>query len=273
MGLTFDPKLLLHIERWPATLVAALQDMSDEAGNRPLRPPEARKLLIQHIEPLALHLHPGNRIPGIYPTWQDFRSVGHGLESLAKNRTELCIGTLLIYLPDWCAYGRRKTRTPRVYCDLCWRHAANDRKFCFDHDQKNNSAAYRQGLRLRKAFYAQLKNLKTNEQASHCNRDWDRVLVGAMELHGWLSQHRPKTFAFLKEPEQITFFDLLSKLDSPDSSEPASIAQARRQLHARLLQDSDQIFGMLRRCEAWLEARQRKPHGGYRPNAGRKPMS
>lgn len=271
MGLNFDSKLLVNVEHWPPSLVAAIQDMADDIGNRPLRPPEARKMLIQHVEPLAPHLHPGNRIPGVYPSWDDFRATGRGIELLAETRLEQCIGTLLIHLPEWCSHGSRTRKTPRVYCDLCWRHAVNDRKFCFDHDQQNNPSAYRQALRLRKTFYSSLNTIKTNERATHCNQDWDRVLNGTLALQDWLSLYRSKTFALLNSPPQVTFSELLSELDSPDTSEPSSMLNARLQLHASLLQDHQQLFGMLRRCEAWLQARQQKPHGGYRRNSGRNP--
>lgn len=274
MGISVDYNLLTTAENWPLELVVASKEMADEIGTKPLRPPEARRLLKKHIEPLAPHLQFVHLIPGVYPTWEYFRIVGEHLEGTHSTYLDRCIGTLLIQLPSWAAHGQRTRRKPRIFCQLCWRHVVNDRKFCADHDPQISQSGYRLAYRLRKTFQDELQLSRLNDQRSSCLADWEHVINRKLQLATWLQQYRPLTSKLIAGHLNPTFSDLLQALDHPEAeSKISSLMQRRKALHRELLRQPDQLYGLLRRAEAWLSAKASKPYGGKRPNAGRKPHS
>ncbi len=274
MGITVDYNLLTHVERWPVDLVTAIIDMANIIGSRPLRPPEARKLLQKYVEPLSPRLSPASRIPGVYPCWDDFKEIGRFIEEYSSHHLELHIGTLLICLPEWASYGKRTGRKPRIFCDLCWRHVVSDRKLCADHSPGTNQAEYRRAHRLRKTFHAALSELRRRDSESDCASDWNKVISGQHSLSHWLQQYRPSIASELAGCTNPTFADLLSALDKPEEEVGTqSLEEQRKILHASILQEPDQTYGMLRRAEAWKTAKRSRPRGGKRRNAGRKPNS
>ncbi len=274
MGITVDYNLLTHVEGWPGGLVTAIMAMDNSIGSRPLRPPLARKLLQRYVEPLAPRLNPASRITGVYPRWDDFQVAGRFVEKHSSSHLELRIGTLLIHLPEWASYGKRTGRKVRVFCDLCWRHVVSDRKLCADHSPEINQAEYRRAHRLRKTFHAALSELRRRDSESGCASDWNKVIAGQHSLSHWLQQYRPSIASELASCANPTFADLLSALDKPEEEAGTqSLEEQRKILHASILQEPDQTYGMLRRAEAWQTAKRSRPHGGKRRNAGRKPNS
>lgn len=248
--------------------------MQEDLGEEILRPQVVRRLIQQHLDPLLPNHPPSYLVPTESPTWAEIDQAGRTLSEIADDLPRQSVAELLTLLPLW-SKGARPTKSAQNYCELCWRHTLHDKKFCADHDQQISPSGYRRGHRLKPHFHTALQKLRAAEQNGICRSAWHKVLTNPTQLIAWLTEHRPRTYGAMpghqvRKPFGIR--DLLTTLDRPDAEASIqSLSRERRNLHALILEHPDQLFGMLRRCEAWHLARSKKPHGGTRPNAGRKP--
>lgn len=284
MGLNVDTALL-RTANWPDELLNAIEAMKRSAISRTVVPSSARKLLVIHVHPLQPQLQIADRLRPFDVSWNDFRKAGVDIQNGSDNWLSTCIGEVMIELTGWARNSRKSVPRPNPYCDLCWRHTHNNRKYCMHHDPQLNDSAYRVA---RRRVYCTLpgyndvarnkteraNNLDSRMQILRSNRDpdelneWEKVLSGKCALGLWLSQHRPWLYSQLPESirPNIDTALLLDWLDSDDHS-PQSLKQARSKLHAELLSVPDQLTGLIRRADAWfwLEEQYRKfhPHGGH----------
>lgn len=274
MGIEVEPYTLYESGHWPLELVLAVEMMQEEAGQGAVSPSRALALIKRHVLPLQPSLEQGGRFPRSFPRWSSFRVTGEFLERNAEDRLTLCIGSLLRLLPDWCATKRQRKKQGEPYCRVCWRHSVAGRKYCGEHDPTHEPSAYRKGLRLRDSFLAVLLDLREEERGSTVHQEFESSLADEGALEAWCKTWRPSVYDELQLIDDFSWqsADLLLILDLPSEEWGShSLRNARLGLHLEINEQPIELFGMLRRCEAWLRARARarRSQGGKRNGAGR----
>lgn len=289
MGLKVNTYTLMTLDHWPKALVEAIEDMKIETQGRSVVPSSARKLIAKYIDPLKPGLDISSEIRAKHPSWADFKYAGMIIERNSNDRMGLCIGSFLMYLPDWASSKKSPKTVVRTHCEMCWRHAVGGRKFCGYHDPRMNQARYRLARRM---LYGERDKSKkvNNEKSDHINTyieminrlhfmdqveandEWFKVTNGQGSLDAWLRKFRPRVIAiverYIKVDGPLTPLNILNALDEADQNvESKQTIMQREKLHNEILADPDQLSKMLTRAEAWLAIEQlyRKEHAKGRP--------
>ncbi|BCO31144.1 hypothetical protein TspCOW1_12470 [Thiohalobacter sp. COW1] len=285
MGFNIDLQLLEHAN-WPDDLVGAIGLIKMEAADAAFVPTKARKLLTRHVHPLRPGLGIPQRLRPFALSWSDLRKLGVEIQRKSEDWMSTCIGELLIEMPGYARTQRTRASRANPYCDLCWRPALRNRKYCPEHDPQHNDSAYRAARRVVycalpehhdniDAGGRRINNLdarmKLQRQKRHAkeNDHWESAIAGNQPLGQWLEQYRPWLYSHLPDQAKrdMDAKRLLEWLDAKDTL-PRSLAQAREDLHSEILSDPDQLTGIIRRADAWFwlseQYKRYHPHGGRR---------